>query len=144
MLAAWHVFLFVVTYSLGQGLATDGNPLFCVELPVSVPLVGRDDFVTVLLVGVAATGWWYFIGQVGRASWVGKISRTMSLAGALLLLSIQTIAWFAMISEGRLIRQEANFGAKDIVIYVLAGVLLLGGLVSAGYSMVSVFRRQSN
>jgi len=91
-----------------------------------------------ILVGAVSTAWWYFVGQVGRSSWAGKMSRMISLAGALLLLLIQAGAWFAMISQSRLISQEADFGARDIFVYVLAGFLLIGGLISAGYAMSSV------
>jgi hypothetical protein len=142
-LAAWHVLLFAVTILFGKKIATGGNPLFCVDLPASLPLVARDDTLTVTLVGAVATAWWYFVGQIGRSSWSGKMSRVMSLAGALLLLLIQAGAWFAMISESRLISRETDFGSKDVVVYGIAGVLLLGGLTSAGYAMASVlgFRR---
>jgi hypothetical protein len=138
------VLLFALTVVFGKNIATDGNPLFCVDLPASLPLVARDDLFTVTIVGVLATGWWYFVGQIGRASWARKMSRMMSLAGALLLLLIQAAAWFAMISESRLISQAADFGAKDISIYIIAGMLLLGGLASAGYAMVSVFCQRQN
>jgi predicted secreted protein len=139
-LAAWHVLLFAITVLFGRTIATDGNPLFCVDLPASLPLVARDDVLTVVLVGAISTGWWYFVGQVGRASWAGRMSRTISFAGALLLLSIQAAAWFAMISESRLISQEADFGPRDVLVYALAAVLLLGGLTSAAYAMSSVVR----
>lgn len=137
-LAAWHVLLFVTTTFFGKRIATDGNPLFCVDLPASLPLVARDDVLTMILVGTVSTGWWYLVGQIGRASWAGKMSRMMSLAGALLLLLIQAAAWFAMISESRLISQEADFGATDVLVYALAAILLTGGLISAGYALASV------
>jgi hypothetical protein len=63
------------------------------------------------------------------------MSRMMALAGALLLLLLQAVAWFGMTSEFRLISQEANFGVKDVAVYTLAVALLVGGLVSAGHAI---------
>lgn len=125
-------------------IASGGNPLFCVDLPVSLPLVGRDDVKTVVIVGALATAWWYFVGQIGRASWEGKIHRTMSVAGSILLLFLGAISSFAMFGELRLISQEPNFGGKDVVVYVFAISLLIGSLISAAYAMVSAFRSDRN
>ena len=73
-------------------------------------------------------------------AWRGKINHTISLAGALLLFLVAAAASFAMISEFRLIRQETNFGGKDIVVYALAVSLLLGNLVCAVFASISGLR----
>jgi hypothetical protein len=72
ILSGWHVVLFLVTALFGEKIASGGNPLFCVDLPVSLPLVGRDDAATVIVVGALATAWWYFVGQIGLAARRGK------------------------------------------------------------------------
>jgi len=69
ILAATHLALFLITMFSGLKTASGGNPLFCVDLPVSLPLVGHDDTWTVVAVGILATIWWFFIGQVG---WLSK------------------------------------------------------------------------
>ncbi len=111
-LPALHVVLFLTT----EALATGGNPLFCVNLPVSLPLVASDSSATVVIVGILATAWWYFVGKIACEAWRGKVSRMISVAGALLLFLLGAIGSFAMISEFRLISQEPNFGSKDVVI----------------------------
>ncbi len=135
-LPALHVVLFLTT----EALATGGNPLFCVNLPVSLPLVASDSSATVVIVGILATAWWYFVGKIACEAWRGKVSRMISVAGALLLFLLGAIGSFAMISEFRLISQEPNFGSKDVVIYVLAVTLLLGNFVGAGYAILSGLR----
>jgi hypothetical protein len=139
-LSVGHILFFGTTALFGDKIASGGNPLFCVDLPVSLPLVARDNATTILTVGVLGTAWWYFIGQIGRASWMGKMSRMMSLAGSLLLLFLAAVSSFAMSTEFLLISKEPNFGSKDVVVYTLATALLLGGLTTAGYTMASVFR----
>lgn len=139
-LPALHVVLFLTTEAFGDKIATGGNPLFCVDLPVSLPLVASDSTPTVVVVGILATAWWYFVGKIACEAWRGKVSRMISVAGALLLFLLGAIGSFAMISEFRLISQEPNFGSKDVVIYVLAVTLLLGNFVGAGYAILSGLR----
>lgn len=42
-----------------------------------------------------------------------------------------------MISEAFLISREPNFNAVDVAIYVLAALLLSGGVISAVYSAMA-------
>lgn len=140
ILPVLHIILFLTTEAFGEGIASGGNPLFCVDLPVSAPLMASDSTATVVVVGILATAWWYFVGKIACEAWRGKLRRPISVAGALLLFLLGAVASFAMISEFRLISQEPNFGGKDIVVYVLAVTLLLGGLACAGYTMVSGVR----
>ncbi len=135
-----HIILFLTTEVFGDKIASGGNPLFCVDLPVSLPLVASDSTSRVIVVGIVATMWWYFIGKIASEAWKGKVTRMISVAGALLLFLLGAIASFAMISEFRLISQESNFGNKDFVVYMLAVVLLFGEFLCAGYAMASGFR----
>ena len=64
----------------------------------------------------------------------------ISVAGGLLLLLLGAVGAFAMISEFRLISQEPSFGSKDVIVYLLAVILLVGGFLCAGYAIVSGFR----
>jgi|HubBroStandDraft_6_1064221.scaffolds.fasta_scaffold10838_5 hypothetical protein len=140
VLAATHLVLFLITMLSGLKTASGGNPLFCVDLPVSLPLVGHDDTWTVVAVGILATIWWFFIGQVGWLSKVGKISRTSSAVGAGLTLLICAADAYAMISQFVLISREPDFSTIDVVIYMFAAALLAGGLISAGYAARAVFK----
>ena len=140
VLPALHFLLFFATEFFGDKIASGGNPLFCVDLPVSLPLVASDSTPRVIVVGIVATVWWYFIGKIASEAWQGKISRMISVAGSLLLFLLGGVGSFAMISEFRLISQEPNFGNKDFVVYTLAVVLLFGEFVSAAYAMASGFR----
>ncbi|MGC2551818.1 MAG: hypothetical protein WA437_16255 [Candidatus Sulfotelmatobacter sp.] len=135
-----HIILFLTTELFGDKIASGGNPLFCVDLPVSLPLVASDSPSRVIVVGIVATTWWYFIGKIASEAWKGKVTRMISAAAALLLFLLGAAASFAMISELRLISQESNFGNKDFVVYTLAVVLLFGEFVCAGYAMASGFR----
>lgn len=135
-----HIILFLTTEVFGDKIASGGNPLFCVDLPVSLPLVASDSTSRVIVVGIVATTWWYFIGKIASEAWKGQVTRMISVAGALLLFLLGAIASFAMISEFRLISQESNFGNKDFVVYTLAVVLLFGEFLCAGYAMASGFR----
>ncbi len=133
VLPAIHIVLFAVTAIVGEKAATGGNPLFCVDLPISLPLVARDDSPTVIIVGILATAWWYFIGQIGWSSKKGRISRIGSGLGAILIAFSVTGGSYAMISEYFLISREPNFNAIDVGIYFLAGLLLAGGVISAAH-----------
>lgn len=113
ILLALHFSLFLTTEFFGDKIASGGNPLFCVDLPVSLPLVASDSTSRVIVVGIMATTWWYFIGKIASEAWRGKVSRIISVAGALLLFLLGAAASFFMISEFRLISQEPNFGNKD-------------------------------
>ena len=139
ILAVLHAVLFLTTVVFGERIASGGNPLFCVDIPASIPLVASDSTPTLIVVGILATAWWYFVRAIARESWRGKISRMISLSGAMLLLLVAAAAAFAMISEFRLISQEPNFGAKDVVVYALALALLLGNFACAAFATISGF-----
>jgi len=74
ILASLHAVLFLTTEAFGERIASGGNPLFCVDIPTSLPLVASDSAPTLIVVGILATAWWYFVGAVARESWRGKIS----------------------------------------------------------------------
>lgn len=140
VLPALHLLLFFTTEFFGDKIASGGNPLFCVDLPVSLPLVASDSTARVIVVGIVATIWWYFVGKIASEAWQGKVSPMISAGGSLLLCLLGGVGSFAMISEFRLISQEPNFGNKDFVVYTLAAVLLIGEFASAGYAMASRLR----
>jgi hypothetical protein len=137
VLPALHIVLFLTTEFFGEKIASGGNPLFCADLPVSLPLVASDSTPTLVVVGILATAWWYFVGKIASEAWQGKVSRIISVAGGLLLFLLGAAGSFAMISEFRLISQEPNFGSKDVAVYVLACALLVGEFTGAGYAMVA-------
>jgi hypothetical protein len=131
VLPSIHVALAVITLVSGEGTASGGNPLFCMELPISLPLVARDDTATVITVAVVATVWWYFIVQIARSTWQGKTSRAGSGLGALLMFAVCAVDSLLMGSEFFLISREPNFSWVDSAIYIVAVALLSGGLISA-------------
>src|SRR5690348_7249714 len=88
VLAVIHILLFTVTMVSKGQTASEGNPLFCVDLPMSLPLVARDDNGTMAGVGILLTGWWYLVGHLGTSSFLGKMSRARSGVSALIVLGI--------------------------------------------------------
>jgi hypothetical protein len=134
-LTAIHASLFVITMITGERTASGGNPLVCVELPISLPLVATDRFATMLVVGILATVWWYFIAQIGWASTQKRISRTTAGLGGLLIIFMCLADASMMLTELRCcISHEPNFSFVDGVIYVFAIALLCGCIISAVYS----------
>jgi hypothetical protein len=121
----------------GEKAATGGNPFVCVSIPISLPLVARDDSPAVIIVAILATAWWYFIAQIGWSSKQGRISRSSSILGAILIGFIVMVDSVLMISESFLLSRQPNFNAVDVVIYLLAGLLLSGGIISAAYSAMA-------
>ena len=119
----------------GEKTASGGNPLFCVDLPMSLPLVASDKSTTMIIVGLLATGWWYFIAQIGWSSTQKWISRTAAGAGAVLIVFMCVIESVWMFREfGCCISHDPNLSVVDGIIYVLAITLLWGGIMSAVYS----------
>jgi hypothetical protein len=106
VLPSIHLVLFLFTMITGGRY---GNPFFCVDLPLSLPLVARDDARTILVVGILGTAWWYFIGQIGWSSKQRTISRVASGLGAFLVL-------------------------VDVAVYIVALGLLTGGIMSGIYA----------
>lgn len=140
VLSAIHLLLFLITILTGKSTATDGNPFVCVDLPVSLPLVARDDTWTVVAVGILGTGWWYFLGKIGSSSRQGKLSRGASVLGAFLILLMCAADGYGMISQFPLISREPEFSIVDIAIYIVAAILLFGGVFSAALAALAVFR----
>lgn len=133
VLAVIHILLFTATMVSSGHTASEGNPLFCVDLPMSLPLVARDDNGTMAAVGILLTGWWYLVGHLGKSSWLGKTSRTRSRVCALVVFGICAFDSYGMISElTQMVRSGSHFVAFDYVIYAFAFLLLAGGFVSAG------------
>jgi hypothetical protein len=119
----------------GERTASGGNPLVCVELPISLPLVATDRFATMFIVGILATVWWYFIAQIGWASMQKRLNRITAGLGVVLIVFMCLIDAAMMLSElACCISHEPNFSVIDGLIYVFAFALLCGGLISAGYS----------
>jgi hypothetical protein len=134
-LPAIHASLLVITMITGERTASGGTPLFSVELPISLPLVATDNFATILIVGILATLWWYFIAQIGWVSTGKRISRISAGLGALLIVFMCLVDAVMMLSElACCTSHEPNFSVIDGLIYVFAFTLLCGGLISAGYS----------
>jgi hypothetical protein len=137
VLPAIYILLCAMTAISGEKAATGGNPFFCVSIPISLPLVARDDSPTVIIVAILATAWWYFIAQIGWSSKQGRISRFSSILGAILIGFIIMVDSVLMISESFLLSRQPNFNAVDVIIYLLAGLLLSGGIISAAYSAMA-------
>jgi hypothetical protein len=140
VLPAIYILFCAVTAIAGEKAATGGNPFICVSLPFSLSLVARDDAPTVGVVAILATAWWYFIAQIGWSSKQGRVSRSSSGLGAILIGFIIIVDSVLMISESFLLSRLPNFNAVDVVIYSLAVLLLAGGLISAAYSAMAAIR----
>lgn len=135
ILPAIYILLCAVTAISGEKSATGGNPFVGVSFPISWPLVARDDTLTVIAVAILATVWWFFVGQIGWSSKQGHISGSRSGLGAILIGFIVGLDLVFMSGEFPLILREPNFNAVDVVIYLLAALLLAGGIISAAYSL---------
>ncbi len=138
VLSGIHVALFVITMLSGGRY---GNPFFCVDIPISLPLVARDDTSTIAVVGILGTAWWYFIGQIGWSAKQGKVSRAGSGLGAFLILLLCSIDSFAMVSESFFILRAREFSIADVAVYLLAALLLCGGMVSGVLAAKAALRR---
>jgi hypothetical protein len=136
LLAGIHVALFVLTISF-EKTASGGNPFFCVDLPWSIALIAEGHGYRVPVVGILATIWWFFIGYLGWSSKRSRISRAGSIVRAFLLPLICAFDSYAMLSQFGLIVREPDFSSIDVVIYILAAALLLGGFVSAVYAWIA-------
>jgi hypothetical protein len=135
-----HIVLLATTSIVGMKAASGGNPFAMVDLPVSIPLVARDDWPTVTAVGVLGTLWWCFIGWIGWSSTKGRISRIGAGLGSALILFFCLSDSYAMISQfSCCISTQPNLSLIDFVIYFLAVGLLFGGLISAILSARAVF-----
>jgi hypothetical protein len=144
LLSGTHILLFLTTVFSNHRSASNGNPLFCVDLPISLPLVARDDIRTIVIVGVLATAWWYLAGMTGSLRVNGSTGRMMIAAGgAVLLPIICAVDAYALLSQGRAIVRDPAFGALDVLIYVFAAGLLSGGFLSAVYAWTNLRRKRS-
>ena len=137
VLPAVYILLCAVTAIAGGKAATGGNPLVCVELPLSLPLLAGSNPTFAVVVAILAMAWWYFIAQIGWSSKQGRIRRYGAGLGAILIGFVITVDSFLMISQFFMISREPNFKAVDVVIYLLAVLLLSGGIVSAAYSAMA-------
>lgn len=137
VLPAIYILLCAVTAIAGEKAASGDNPFVCVSLPFSLPLVARDDSPTVIVIAILATAWWYLIAQIGWLSKQCRISRSSSSLSATLIGLVITGDSVLMISQFFLISREPNFNAGDVVIYLLAVLLLSGGIVSTEYSAMA-------
>lgn len=140
-LPSLYAALFLITIVSGDKTARGGNPYFCVSLPFSLPLVAQESTALEMIVGILAAVWWLFIGYIGRSASENKLSRTGAVSGAGLICVMCLVETSLMISEFLLLSREPNFGIIDEAIYTLAVILLIGGLVTAGYSARAAFRR---
>jgi len=131
VLPAAHAVLFVVGWLSQSPFGL--SPVFCVDLPFSLPLVARDDWKTVVTVGIIGTTWWLLVGTLGWATRNRKISRVTSAVGAavvLLTCGIGFVAIYGQLSDGSMVHDD-RFTVAVMAIYGLACVLLTGGLLSA-------------
>jgi len=145
VLPAINTVVFILTEIAGEKSASAGNPFVSVDLPVSLPLVARDDWPTVVAVGLFGIAWWYFIAQIGYSSRRSRISRTVSALGALLIFFFCLADGGIMFSElSCCILREPNFSIMDLAIYATAVVLLAGGLVSAGCAAMNALKSQKS
>jgi hypothetical protein len=144
LLSGTHVLLFLATIFSNGKSASYGQPLFCVDLPISLPFVVRDDLGTTVMVGIVATGWWYLAGMIGSLRVSGSTGRMMIAAGGAVLLPIVcAVDAYALLTQGRTVMRDATFGAVDVLIYVFAAGLLSGGFLSAIYVWTNLKRKHS-
>jgi len=141
LLPGLHLIAFIFGSILSLRSPYGLSPLFCVDLPISLPLVGRDDWPTVTVVGLLGTAWWYFIGRVGWMSSRGMISRGASVGGALVILLTCGIGSYALVSQASGWTRDERFSLAVIINYCMAGLLLVGGFRSGITSAISALNR---
>jgi hypothetical protein len=137
VLASIHLALFLVALLSGGRY---GNAFFCVDIPISLPMVLSYKTSTLVVVGLLGTVWWYFIGQIGRSSKEGKMSGLGCRFGAILILLICSIDFLAHVWESFFILRATESTILDVAVYFLAALLLSGGAVS-GIAAKAAFRR---
>ena len=137
ILSSIHLPLFVITILSGGRY---GNPFFCVDIPISLPLVASDNTPTITVVGILGTAWWYFIGQIGWSAKQGRISRMGCGLGAFLILLICAIDSFAMVGESFAILRAPESSIVDVAIYFIAVPLLAGGIISGVLAAKGAFQ----
>jgi hypothetical protein len=83
---------------------------------------------------ILGTGWWYFLGRIGRESSQGRLSRFGAGLGALLTLFFGTTG--ILLTKGVINEdiQERTLSAGGLIQYVLVGLLCAGAFVAAYYS----------
>lgn len=131
ILPAVHAFLFILAGLVSLWSPFGLSPVFCVDLPISLPLVAREDLRTVLLVAILGTGWWYFIGRIGWLSRRGRISTLGSMLNALVIVFVCGIGTIAIVGQFSQSFHDERFSLAVIGLYALAGMLLLGGWFTA-------------
>lgn len=136
-----HLVLIIATLFLAKKGTVGGNPFFCIDLPWSLPLVGRDDWATILVVAILGTLWWYVVARIGWGAKKHQFSRIGSGLGAGLLFFVCGIDAFA--GSDFFLQFLRHPLVADVLEYLCAGILLVGGLVCAIYSVLSAFRKSS-
>jgi hypothetical protein len=140
ILPATHVLLLAAGGLVSLWSPYGLSPLFCVDLPISLPLVSRDDWGTVLVVGVLSTAWWYFVGRIGWMSRKHQLSRLGSTLGAALILFMCGVEVVLIRGQIQGWRNDERFSFSVIVVYAMAGALLAGGFVSGLVSAIAALQ----
>jgi len=135
VLPAIHILLFALL--LADSATMGASAALWTDLPISLPLVARDDLATEVGVGILATGWWFFGGWVGWSSKKCLISRTASALGAGLVLFTGGIGGYALTSGFLQFPRDQRLSPQDVLMYLLAAALLGGGLIAAVHSAIA-------
>lgn len=139
ILPATHVVLFIVAALVSLRSPFGLGPVFCADLPISLPLVARDDWPTVFLVGVLGTAWWFFVGKFGQAARQHRIGSLGAGLGAILIFLTCVAGATAM--EGQISQSihDERFSFMVIALFMIAGLLLVGGFANAAISAMAAF-----
>jgi hypothetical protein len=142
MLPSIHLLLFAVGGLVSRWSPYGLSPIFCVDLPFSLPLFMRDDWGTVLVVGILGTGWWYFVGRIGWMSHHNQITRVGSILGAALILFMCSVDAILIRGQAEGWIHDERFSSPVIVVYGIAIALVAGGILSSLASAVASFKRK--
>jgi len=141
ILPSLHAVLFGLAAVVDKGSPYGYSPVFCVDVPVSLPMVARDNWQTLLAVAILGTIWWYAIGSLGWAVWNHKLSRALGALCAALVFLTCYADLMLMVGQVQGWRDDPRFTGPVIAVYALALLLLAGGATSAVAASVGVVKR---
>jgi hypothetical protein len=140
-----HFSLVVLTILLS--LKTAGGTYFRIFGldPLAAAFMMADEGVALPVVEallILGTAWWYFIGRIGWASNRGKLSRVGSALGAILVLFFIVVGFLLAKQTFYSDFNNGQLSAGALIQYYFVAAILVGGLISAIYSMRATFRQQ--
>ncbi len=146
VLPSIHFSLIVLTILLS--LKTAGGAVYRVfgVDPLAAVFMMADEGIALPVVGallIFGTAWWYFIGRIGWASNRGKLSRVGSALGAILALFFSVVGFLVGRQTFNSDFNNGQLSAGAFIQYLCVAAILIGGFISAIYSIRATFRRES-